>query len=239
MRARLSSALIMSPLSSFSLTLLLCLAVRPGFFTSADAAIGPASVVVPYTVTLKLSSAEPGHQTNGGMTITWAMRSDGARVMRAESNAGKPLIERMLDFPSGQHVTIMDLTKKKSTVFDVTRSANQWLRYREENCVLPGGATPEVFAGFETIDGYKAAKITKGPGTFWYATDYGCAMVKNTISASNWTNETLLVKLVPGEPSADLFSAVDYEEVAPSGLYGATTGQTKSGDAYYYAHRPR
>ena len=237
MHAR-SSLPFASAASLVAFAVLICFGVRPSVFANSDTAAATTPTVVPYTVTLALSSAEPGHESKNGMTITWAMRSDGARAMRVESNTGKPLVQRMLDFPSGEHVTIMDLTKKKSTVLDATRSANQWLRFREENCVLPGGATPEVFDGFETVAGYKAAKITKGPGTFWYATEYGCALVKNTISASNWMNETLLVKLVPGEPSADLFSAVDYEEVAPSGLYGATTGQTKLGDAYYNAHRP-
>lgn len=238
MRARGSFLLFTSAAILFSFAFLICFDVGPSLFATSHAPSAPASEVVPYTVSLQQSSAEPGYESKTGMTITWAMRSDGARAMRVESNVGKPLVERMLDFPSGQHVTIMDLTKKKSTVLDATRSAAQWLRYREDNCVVPGGAIPEVFAGFEAVAGYKAAKITKGPGTFWYTTEYGCALVKSTISAANWTNETTLVKLVPGEPSSDLFLAAGYEEVAPSGLYGATSGQTKIGDTYYYAHRP-
>ena len=196
--------------------------------------------IVPYTVTLQQSHSEPGHDTTNGMTITWAVRSDGARANWIVMNTGKPLIERMLEFPSGKRMTIMEVTHRKSTTFDPSQAGTPWLRFRDQNCVLPGGAQPESFAGFDNVEGYPAARIAKGPATFWYALDYGCAPVRDSISwGASGGNETRLVKLTVGEPSADLFAdPPGYEELPPSGLFGAATGQTKLGDAYYNTHRP-
>jgi hypothetical protein len=212
----------------------------PLAFSSAAGNQTTHHAAVPYTVTLQQSHSEPGHETANGVTITWAVRSDGARANRIVMNAGKPLIERMLDFPSGEKMTIMELTHRKSTTFDSERAGAPWLRFQDQNCVLPGGAQPESLDGFESVEGYRTARITKGPAKFWYALDYGCAPVRDSISwGASGANETRLVKLTLGEPSAELFAdPPDYEELPPSGLFGALTGQTKLGDAYYNAHRP-
>ena len=196
--------------------------------------------IVPYTVTLSQEHVDANGAVRSGMTITWAIRSDGSRANRIVMSTEKPLIERMISFTSGKHMTIMELTKRKSTTFDPSITGTPWLRDAAQNCVLPGGGQPERFVGIETIDGYRAARVEKGNANLWFALDYGCPTIKEHF---DWDagdkNDTRLVKLIPGEPSPDLFSdPADYEELPPSGLYGATTPQTSKGDAYYNSHRP-
>jgi len=221
---------------------ILVLTVIPvrGHFVRVHAQPGAPAIIVPYTVILEQHHAEANRAIGGDVTITQALRSDGSRVFQTVTHtANPPIVERMIDFSSGKHMTIMDLTKRKSTFFVTSASGIPWLRSSAENCVTPVGAQLEKLIAIENVEGYRAARRVRGILTSWYAIDYGCALIRE-----HWqwdagdTNDTRLVKLIPGEPSADIFAdPADYQELPPSGLYGKATSQMSRADASYYSHQ--
>jgi len=187
--------------------------------------IGPRTVgaavrkPVPYTVTLTETVHGPGGTTTMGLEHTYAVRSDGSRMMRFR---GKGL-QRVIYLGSGFQVDTNDQTNTKSTIKKPYKPLAS-LRDPSSMCVNTLAGTPmtfpprEAFVAEEIVTGYRTAKIADGIITSWYALDYGCAPVKERweFSATE-VSEKELVSLVAGEPDPSLFDVpAHYREVLPS-----------------------
>ena len=173
---------------------------------------------IPYTVTLRETVRGPNGTTTG-LEHTYAVRSDGSRMMRLR---GKGL-QRVIYLASGFQVDTNDQTNTKSSIKKQYKPLAS-LRDPSSMCVNSLAGTPiffppkEAFVGEETIAGYRTAKIIDGIITSWHALDYGCAPVKERwqFSATE-VSEKELVALVAGEPDPSLFDVpAHYREVLPS-----------------------
>jgi hypothetical protein len=174
---------------------------------------------IPYTVTLRETVRGPDGTTTVGLEHTYAVRSDGSRMMRLR---GKGL-QRVNYLASGFQVDTNDQTNTKSSIKKQYKPLAS-LRDPSSMCVNSLAGTPiffppkEAFVGEETIAGYRTAKIIDGIITSWHALDYGCAPVKERwqFSATE-VSEKELVALVTGEPDPSLFDVpAHYREVLPS-----------------------
>lgn len=194
--------------------------------------------VVPYTVTLEQTLPVPVGNAHSGsgyvLTATWAVRSDGSRAGRFIEQPGTTRVRRFVYLASGKRIEISDSTGKKSTTYDPTKSP--MLRDPQANCLLPG--SQETIAGEEAVAGFRAVKLVRANLTSWYALDHGCAPLGDRFDwGVKGVSEKRLVRLIPGEPAADLFAdPLDYQEVPPSVLLGP---EGERNDAYYNAHRPK
>ena len=211
---------------------------------------------IPYTVKL----VETVHSLDGRAGVTseeiWAIRSDGSRVLRLEHKSGRGTTQRTINFASGIEVTINERANTKSTV---AKPINPAILQRDpaSKCMNSLAGEPftsppeEVYAGEETIAGYRTVKLTdKNNITAWYALDCGCAMVKSRHDWGNGFTEKNLVALIPGEPEAALFEvSAQAREVPPSVMILGSGEDWKNAqphtverlrklDEYYYAHRP-
>jgi hypothetical protein len=193
--------------------------------THMKAHIGPRTVgaavrrPIPYTVTLREIVHGPNGTTTEALEHTYAVRSDGSRMMRLR---GKGL-QRVIYLASGFQVDTNDQTNTKSSIKKQYKPLAS-LRDPSSMCVNSLAGTPiffppkEAFVGEETIAGYRTAKIIDGIITSWHALDYGCAPVKERwqFSATE-VSEKELVALVAGEPDPSLFDVpAHYREVLPS-----------------------
>lgn len=174
---------------------------------------------IPYTVTLRETVRGPDGTTTVGLEHTYAVRSDGSRMMRLRSKG----LQRVIYLASGFQVDTNDQTNTKSSIKKQYKPLAS-LRDPGSMCVNSLAGTPiffppkEAFVGEETIAGYRTAKIIDGIITSWHALDYGCAPVKERwqFSATE-VSEKELVALVPGEPDPSLFDVpAHYREVLPS-----------------------
>jgi len=210
---------------------------------------------IPYTVKL----VETVHSLDGRAGVTseeiWAIRSDGSRVLRLEHKSAMGTTQRTINFASGIEVTIIERANTKSTVAKPINPA-RLQRDPASKCMNslagePFTSPPEVYAGEETIAGYRTVKLTDNNNiTAWYALDCGCAMVKERFDWGNGFTEKNLVALIPGEPDAALFEVpATAKEVPPSemllgsgenrkNLDPATVERLRKLDEYYYKHRP-
>ena len=141
----------------------------------ATAQVGPQST---FTVVLKETVTGRDGKARVASTQTWAVRSDGSTLMKlGASETGS----RQIWFPSGIEVMTNDRLRLKST----TRKPDSPPR-RDPGlgCTSPH-ITNEKSWGEETVEGYRAAKVTAGvkdrPLTSWYALDHGCAKVKSSM----------------------------------------------------------
>lgn len=187
--------------------------------------IGPRTVgaavrrPIPYAVTLRETVHGPNGTTTLALEHTYAVRSDGSRMMRWR---GKGL-QRIIYLASGFQVDTNDQTNTKSSIRKQNHNPLASQRDPSSMCVNSLAGTPitfpsEVFVGEETIAGYRTAKIASGIITSWHALDYGCAPVKERwqFSATE-VSEKELVALVAGEPDPSLFDVpAHYREVLPS-----------------------
>jgi hypothetical protein len=193
--------------------------------THVKTRIGPRAVgaavkkPIPYTVTLRVTVRGPDGTTTLGPEHTYAVRSDGSRMMRFGSKG----LQRIIYLASGFQVDTNDKTNTKSSIRKQSYKPLESQRDPSSMCVNSLAGTPmtfpsETFAGEETIAGYRTAKIADGIITSWHALDYGCATVKERwqFSATE-VSEKELVALVAGEPDPSLFDVpAHYREVLPS-----------------------
>ncbi|HXT65109.1 MAG TPA: hypothetical protein VN696_18850 [Pyrinomonadaceae bacterium] len=193
--------------------------------THMKAKIGPRTVEavvrkpIPYTVTLREIVHGPNGTTTVGLEHTYAVRSDGSRMMRWR---GKGL-QRVIYLAAGFQVDTNDQTNTKSSIKKQYKPLAS-LRDPSSMCVDSLAGTPitspprEAFVAEEIVAGYRTAKIADGIITSWYALDYGCAPVKERWEFSpTEVSEKELVSLVAGEPDPSLFDVpAHYREVPPS-----------------------
>jgi hypothetical protein len=205
---------------------------------------------VPYTVTLQqVSYGLNGTVTPRG-TLTWAVRSDGSRLIES---ASPEQVQRTIDFATKDRVIVIEQTVKKSTTPNAFMDSRDGIRDSGSEClssitgklVSPG----ESAMGHELISGYRTVRITNGEWTAWYSLDYGCAMIRSRIAPQGKpVLEKTLVSLISGEPSADLFDVSHFQEVPPSGLKAqcahcdpTTRAHNEAAmsrlDAEYFSHR--
>ena len=194
--------------------------------THVKTRIGPRAVgaavrrPIPYTVTLRETVHGPKGTTTEALEHTYAVRSDGSRMMRFRGQG----LQRIIYLASGFQVDTNDQTATKSTIRKQSYKPLASQRDPSSMCVNSLAGTPiffppkEAFVGEETIAGYRTAKIIDGIITSWHALDYGCAPVKERwqFSATE-VSEKELVALVAGEPDPSLFDVpAHYREVLPS-----------------------
>ncbi len=77
----------------------------------------------------------------------------------------------------------------------------------------------QIVLGEDRISGFRTVKIQANNATWWFALDYGCAMVKSRVDfgEQGGVSEKNLVVLTPGEPAPDLFNVrSDFREVPRS-----------------------
>ena len=208
----------------------------------ATAQVGPQST---FTVVLEETVTGRDGKARVASTQTWAVRSDGSTLMKlGASETGS----RLIWFPSGIEVMTSDRLRLKSTI----RKPDSPPRLDPGSGCTNPHITNEKSSG-ETVEGYRAAKVTSGAKdralTTWYALDHGCAKVKSSMGFETGDRSELrLVTLIPGEPEAALFDVPeDYQEGPPSALAGPLAAERcgppcqehwKRQDAEYYKHRP-
>ncbi len=176
---------------------------------------------IPYTVVLKETVLNPDGVARVGAEITRAVRSDGSLISRGaiELGDGTKNKQRFIQFASGIEVSTNDLANTKSTTLMAHANSARWQRDPNSKCINSFAGEPfvgepkEVISGEETILGYRTVKITNNNATWWFALDYGCAMVK---SRMDWGGQGVsgknLVALIPGEPEAALFDVAQFRE---------------------------
>jgi hypothetical protein len=183
----------------------------------APPTIPAGAVVTPYTAVLSEVVIGASGKTRMGPSQTWAMRSDGATVLKIGEGEKST---RLVRFPDGTRVEVSDALRGKTTLYKPFDRA--WLRDPQTNCATPLGRDTsdghESKALSDSVQGNRAARISRGSGTYWYALDAGCALIKRSLRFDGGGFSNLeLVSLIRGEPSAGLFATPeDYREVAPS-----------------------
>lgn len=135
--------------------------------------------VVPYTVVLAETIVAPDGRRLPGPHQMWAVRSDGAVVLKFGS-AGTG--SRQIRFASGIKVSTNDKRRAKSSV--QTPLDDSWVRDPREKCVktITGFQRSDESASGEVIvNGYRTVQVTQFDASRWYALDYGCALVKHRV----------------------------------------------------------
>lgn len=188
---------------------------------------------IPYTVTLRGTVTGPDGTTTPGLEYTVAVRSDGSKMMGFRGEGS----QRLMYLASGFQVDTNDENNTKSSIRRPKENAANSQRDPDSKCLLSMAGRPitfppdDVFVGEETIAGYRAAKITAGIITSWYALDYGCAPIKERweFSATE-VSEKELVALVAGEPDPSLFDVTHHREVPPSERLSGPKGESPACD---------
>ncbi len=233
------------------------------FFARQERVGGP----IPYTVVLQQTLHRSDGSTSNTMETTEAIRSDGSRMLARKSLVNPTLsVERILNFASGNQVTISELTSLKSME---ASNVNLAILQRDPSskCVnsfagyLPlSNLVKEVFHDEELVAGYRTIKLSASDGiTQWFAIDYGCAVIKRKWDwgVGKGFSEDNLVTLIPGEPDSVLFSIpANAKEVSHYERIKATLEASRKNDSCgtcadnfdkairkrdesYYLHRPR
>lgn len=178
--------------------------------------VGATATLVPYTVVLQERVfSKDSSEGRVASTQTWAVRSDGARVIKM-GNEGRG--SRLIELPSGIHILTNDVTRAKSTTRHPPRPQTFAI---DANCQPAGNP---AFIGFDHIAGIRTAKYRRSADdrsdTAQYAIDYGCQKVGSVLEFNTGErSETVLLSFTPGPPRADLFSVPeDYREGPPSNL---------------------
>jgi hypothetical protein len=218
---------------------------------------------VPHTVILRETVHSPNRTATISSDVTWAVRSDGSLMRRLahKKDIGGKMVdadsERSITFASGSQVDVNDFADTKSTTALKDANTASLLRDPGSKCInsfagAPMTVLPEVIRGEEIVDGYRAVKITANEFTWWFALDFGCAMIKSRYDwGPNSFTEKKLVALIPGEPAAAIFNIPpDNKEMRPSerilGL-GKSASDCGAGcadilrdlDEHYKANRPK
>ena len=198
-----------------------------------------------YTAILRETRFDGKGNSKETLTNTWAVRSDGSRALLSGPLPGSPNpAARLVDFSDGRKVSLDDKSGKKSTTFTSSGSAN-WIRDAGSNCTNSSAGQPAAsgdrFAGNEDVNGYRTAKFTNNQVTYWFAVDYGCAMIQFTVDWGNGEkSQQTLVALIPGEPSEKMFAVSGFQEVPPSQLLNISSPQiAEQVDRPYYKHQVR
>ncbi|MBL8169529.1 MAG: hypothetical protein JNJ50_15345 [Acidobacteria bacterium] len=212
------------------LSLITLVAVAAAIFknsVSSKSLIAKNGFPAPYTVVLKETATQLGKGAFDVVELTIAYRSDGAYLRRARTllPGRDDVSQRVIQFPSGEEVTVNDITKLKSTL--LRWNSGQRLPVKQRNpqgkCLttlngklfVPDG---EYLLGEETYRGYRAVRIRYSGVEALYALDFGCAQLYDRIVFSDKeSNEHNLISLSPGEPDDSLFQVgMDVKEVKPS-----------------------
>ena len=189
--------------------------------------------VLPFTAVLKQFTYDEHGVATPADTQTWAVRSDGSRVLQIESNDPKdkrPGGTRFVDLSSGESVKIGLFSEEKSSTIRPDAASTSWVRDPSSNCMNSLQGRPmtdnQTLIGRETVDGYDTSEIRLGNMTWWFAVDYGCAPIRFIADlGENRRSEQRLVSLIPGEPSATLFAVpASFHEVSPSALLTHASG---------------
>lgn len=167
-----------------------------------------------------------GKRVDPKAALTVAVRSDGARsIVHTQNHQAGEEVSRTVHYVSGEQVEAGDLWEIKTTWKAKAKPIiAKWHRSPKNNCLtnLLGErftSATETFVAEETIDGHRAARISRGSATEWYALDAGCAPLKNRHDFGNSVSEQQLIALIPGEPDPALFYApASFKEVSPSGF---------------------
>jgi hypothetical protein len=176
---------------------------------------------IPYTAVLKETVTSP-KGTYDVTELTYAYRSDGSNLRKAiDLKADKSFSERVIQFASGDEVSVNDLTNLKSTIFKRGIAALAQRNSQGDCLTMLSGkpaSTEEKLLGKEYYRGYRVARTQLSGAEFLYALDFGCAHVYDRIVFNqNESSEHNLVTLIPGEPDASLFEvSSDVREVTPS-----------------------
>ena len=183
----------------------------------APSHVPPGTVVVPYTVVLSEVVVGASGKKLTGPSQTWALRSDGATVLKIGEG---DKATRLVSYPDGTRVEVSDHMRAKRTLSKLDDPPSH--RDPQKMCATPI-ASPnrrESSPTMDTVQGHRAARISRGTSTNWYALDAGCALLKRTLGfEAGGASHLELVSLIPGEPSAALFAApADYREAAPPAL---------------------
>jgi hypothetical protein len=170
-----------------------------------------------YTVVLKETVIGRDGKAREASTQTYAVRSDGSTLVKLGANETG---SRRIWFASGVEVMANDRLRRKSTI---RKPVGPPRRDPRSGCTHPD-ISGEKFEGEETVDRYRAAKISRGAMdrtlTTWYALDHGCAQIKSGLGFETGEASGIrLVTLIAGEPEAALFAIPpDYQEGPPSAL---------------------
>jgi hypothetical protein len=177
--------------------------------------IKPGAVVVPYTVVLSEVVVGSSGNTTTGPSQTWALRSDGATVLKIGEG---DKATRLVSYPDGTRVEVSDSLRAKRTLSKLNDPPSP--RDPQKMCAMPVGPAAanrnESPPALDSVQGHRAARISRGAATNWYALDAGCALLKRSLGfEAGGASHLELVSLIPGEPSAELFAApADYREAA-------------------------
>jgi hypothetical protein len=181
--------------------------------------VKPGPVVVPYTVVLSEVVVGASGTKTTGPSQTWALRSDGATVLKIGEG---DKATRLVHYPDGTRVEVSDSLRAKRTLSKLNDPPSH--RDPQKMCARPVGPAAanrnESPPTLDTVQGHRAARISMGASTNWYALDAGCALLKRTLGfEAGGASHLELVSLIPGEPSAALFAApADYREAAAPAL---------------------
>jgi hypothetical protein len=228
--------------------LVLSLGLVVNFWLSSKRAL--AQRPTPYTVSLEQSRLYPNGEQKYVNIQLIAVRSDGSMVEKFSSPPGSdhPEVFRTVYLSQGLAIGIRDLAALKYTMTVDSNSNNaERPRLPANQCVYPG--TQESYLGTETLEGYRAAKVTSGQMfTSWYALDYSCALIgSQAVWKDGSTTVKKLISLVSGEPDPALFYIPSsYKEVPPSQWHyinGAPIPESERKlmdklDATYWKRRP-
>ena len=199
------------------------LTVRSWGPASLDAAGRTAAGIKPYTLILSETLVGASGQRRAGPLSMFALRSDGATVLRLGTTEEAA---RILNFPSGFEVKTNEQIRARSTM-PIKMAAQTGLRDPDSSCISntlghPATTLGEHVLGMEDISGLRTVRVgtdAKYGLTFWFALDHSCAKVRiRTGYGEGGFSEQHVVELTPAEPSAALFDVEGYAEVPPSVL---------------------
>jgi hypothetical protein len=156
---------------------------------------------------------------------------------------------RIINLSSGEQTQIDEMRGIKMTTKRVDHTITEVIRDPKSDCLLSLTGAPvltgESILGREMFSGYSTVKIKSAASslTWWFALDFGCALVR---SQADWSGRGAthqeVVALTGGEPSAGLFDvAAGLREAMPSEFYGndgLSKDQLARMDDWYLRNRP-
>jgi hypothetical protein len=178
--------------------------------------------VVPFTIALSEVMKSRGRAIPGLYRI-YAQRSDGAFAERLESVSGPAVtIDREVFLPD-RLLFVNDVLRRVRTNKMIVPLAES-LRNPDTDCLFNFRAgrfgADESIQRIETIDGHRTARIDSRGLSQWFATDLGCAMIRQRMQTSETdVSEQSMVFAIAGEPNPSLFQvARDYVEATQKDL---------------------
>src|SRR5207248_8686396 len=105
---------------------------------------------IPYTVTLQEIFYGPNGAVTPHGTLTWAVRSDGSRMMRS---ASAKQVQRTIDLATKVRIIAMDLSAKKSTMPNAFNDSRDAIRDPGSDCLL--SITGKLISSGEGVVGHE------------------------------------------------------------------------------------